>query len=253
MKSFFKNFLVFMAVSVASLSMINLVSAPSASARSLTNDCYFIGLVAPDCGVIENPSGTDDLRSIVVTIAVNVLNDAAVIAAYLVVAYTIYGGYRYIFANGDPGKVAAGKKTLTRAFIGLAIVGSANAILSAIRLGLANNSVSFDQNCTAEACIDGISMVTNTISWFITMAGIVAAIYLVTAGIGYITANGDTGKLQKSKNGILYSLIGLAIVALSQIIVTFVGNMVRSANTTSFIETKNIAIVKEITDENQIN
>ena len=45
----------------------------------------------------------------------------------------------------------------------------------------------------------------------VTLAGILAALFLAWGGIGYITSSGNPENLEKSKKTILYSAIGLAI------------------------------------------
>ncbi len=208
----------------------------------------FLGLTSWDCG-LQNIDSEEALKSNIWVIAANVATDITIIAAYLVIGYVIYGGYLYIFSSGDPGKVASGKKTLTQAFIGLAIVMSANIIMSTIRFALlgANGKLS---NCTETECIDAGTLVTQTINWFIAVAGVISAIFLVYGGISYITSSGDPNKTQKAKNTILYSLIGLAIVALATAMTAFVSNMIRQSNKTSLIN--NTIISKEV-HETKIN
>ncbi len=196
---------------------------------------YFLGLTSWDCGV-TNPNNEESLTSNIWTIAVNILTDISVIAAYLVIRYVIYGGYLYMFSSGEAVKVSAGKKTLTHAFIGLAIVVLASIILGSIRVALIGNK-SFE-NCvssTAQAasCMNSSpeALVTNLISWVIGIAGAVAAIFLVVGGVGYVTSAGDANKLQKAKNTITYALIGLAIVGLSEIIVSVVSGIINSGTT----------------------
>lgn len=56
--------------------------------------------------------------------------------------------------------------------------------------------------------------------------GIVAVIMIIINGLKFITSGGDTNKVGSAKNGILYAVIGLVIVALAQFIVRFVlGNV----------------------------
>ena len=54
--------------------------------------------------------------------------------------------------------------------------------------------------------------------------GIIAVIMIIIGGINYATSQGDTNKVQKAKNTILYGVIGLVVVLLSFAIVTFVLN-----------------------------
>ena len=133
-----------------------------------------------------------------------------------------------MFSSGDASKAAAGKKTLTHAFTGLAIVMLANVILNAIRIALLGANGKFS-NCIGNACVDANTMVTNAIQWVIGIAGVVSAVFIVIGGIGYMTSSGDSSKLQKSKSTILYALIGLAIVALAEAITAFVSNLIRNA------------------------
>lgn len=200
---------------------------------------YFLGLTSWNCGVTITDQSS--LKQGIWSIAMNVLTDITVIAAYLVIGYTIYGGYQYIVSSGDPAKVTSGKKTLVHAFIGLAIVMSANVIMNAIRIALLGSGGSFAADCTSTTCVDPNDMVTGAVQWIIGVAGIIAAIFVVYGGISYIMSNGDPGKIQKAKNAILYASIGLIIVALAEVITAFISNAIREANKTSFINTTTIS------------
>ena len=149
-----------------------------------------------------------------------------------------------MFASGDPGKAAAGKKTLTHAFIGLAIVVSAYAIFGAIRIALiGNNSLGDCDITTGKTCVEDTTLITNLIQWVVGIGGVVAAIFIVIGGWGYVTAAGDPNKLQKAKTTIMYALIGLVVVALAEVITAFVSNLVREANgDTSYLDSTSIAI-----------
>lgn len=217
---------------------------------------YFLGMVSWDCNVdIKHKDSTTNadssknwLTTNIWTIAANVLTDISIIAVYLVIGYVIYGGYLYMFSSGDPGKVAAGKKTLTQAFIGLAIVMLSSVILNAIRIALGAN---FATNCVeAGNCYkadDVGNMVTSAIQWVIGVSGVVAAIFVVVGGAGYIMSSGDPGKLQKAKNTIIYALIGLAVVALAEVITATVSSIIRDANDANKTSSTNqITIAKEL-------
>jgi len=55
-----------------------------------------------------------------------------------------------------------------------------------------------------------------------TIAGVVAVIVIIIAGISYILSAGDPQKTAKAKNTILYALIGLVVAILANVIVSFV-------------------------------
>ena len=218
-----KLFLPLFIISALTLSVIH--STPTSAATFRSDNCNMLGLTSWDCG-LENVDDTESLKADIWKILVNISIDITVIASYLLLGYIIYGGYQYIFSGGDTGKVATGKKALNQAFIGMAIVLSANVIMGAIRGAFAGGG-----ELTPNA--DANALITGTIQWVIAVAGIIAVIFVVGGGILYITSAGDSQKLQKAKNMILYSLIGLVIVALSEIISGFISSTIRNANSDS--------------------
>ncbi|MBR3322181.1 hypothetical protein IKG05_00870 [Candidatus Saccharibacteria bacterium] len=233
MKNLLKKALVIciLATAILAISPITPAFADGFTGRT-GNDCQgFLGLTSWDCNVNINDEAS--LSSGIWTIVANVFTDITVITAYLILGYIIYGGYLYIFSGGDPGKVATGKKTLNQAFIGFAIVISANIILNTIRIVLIQNGSLI--NCATTSCADPSSMAQSAINWIIAISGVVCVIFVVGGGIQYTTSAGDPNKLQKAKNMILYALIGLAIVALAEIITVFISNTVRSAEEAALI------------------
>lgn len=61
------------------------------------------------------------------------------------------------------------------------------------------------------------------------IVGVVAVIMIIYGGFRYITSGGNDTSVTSAKNTILYAIIGLVVVALSQIIVHFVLGQVNSA------------------------
>jgi hypothetical protein len=56
------------------------------------------------------------------------------------------------------------------------------------------------------------------------IAGIAAIIGIVVSGFRLIVSGGDSNATASARTGLVYSLIGVAVVALAQIIVIFVLN-----------------------------
>ena len=250
MKNFCKKLFVFIAIITAVVTTFSIISSNSTFAenRSDGSSCStFLGMTNWDCGFVEmeGDDAQDELTQNIVVITSNVLTDITVLAAYIIIGYVMYGGYLYMFSSGDPGKAAAGKKALTHAFIGLAIVMSAYSIFSGIRIAIIGNK-SFGECKITEGkqCVDGGDMVVNLIQWIGGMAGVVCAIFIVVGGWGYITAAGEPGKLQKAKSTILYALIGLIIVALTEVLTAFISDLIRKANDeTGSIETTQVIAI----------
>ena len=73
---------------------------------------------------------------------------------------------------------------------------------------------------------DAITQINKVIRTIINLlsviVGVVAVIMIVIGGLRYITSGGSDTGVTSAKNTILYAIIGLVIVALSQFIVRFV-------------------------------
>lgn len=228
MKNFFKKIAIFLGIIAAVSATSSLVSPTSTYART------FLGMPSWDDGVNLDVGSENELTTAIAGIATNILSDISIVASYLALGFVVYGGYLYMFSSGDPVKAAAGKKTLTHAFIGLAISMSAFVIFGAIRAALMGDKSFGDCNAlNMTECIDGGVVVSNLINWVIAMGGVVSVIFIVIGAWSYMTAAGDPQKLQKAKTTILYSLIGLVIVALSLVLTSFISGLVRQSSSES--------------------
>ena len=54
--------------------------------------------------------------------------------------------------------------------------------------------------------------------------GIIAVIIIIVAGVTMTMSQGDSGKIKSSRDAILYSAVGLVVVALSRTIIIFILN-----------------------------
>lgn len=59
------------------------------------------------------------------------------------------------------------------------------------------------------------------INSIILVLGIVAVIFIVIGGIGFMTSSGDANKVKKSKDTVLYACIGLVVCILAYAIANF--------------------------------
>jgi hypothetical protein len=82
---------------------------------------------------------------------------------------------------------------------------------------------------TAEGSTRIQNIVKTVVNIFSVVVGIVAVIMIIVGGFKYITSGGDSGNITGAKNTIVYALIGLVIVALSQFLVQFVLEKVSSS------------------------
>lgn len=80
-----------------------------------------------------------------------------------------------------------------------------------------------DPNCGTESPEESVDNIIETvINVFSFVVGVISVIMIIVGGLKYITSGGDSGNVSGAKNTILYAIIGLVVVALSQVIVRFV-------------------------------
>ncbi len=80
-------------------------------------------------------------------------------------------------------------------------------------------------------CPGGVCDWAALVSWVTTVLFFVAAVacfmFLIAGGIGFITSGGDKGKLESSRNKIMFSIIGMIVVAASyaiwRLVLTIIG------------------------------
>ena len=65
-------------------------------------------------------------------------------------------------------------------------------------------------------------IVINIINAILGIVGLIAVVMIILGGISYMTSSGDSAKVKKGKDTILYGVIGLVIVGLAYAIVNFV-------------------------------
>lgn len=70
------------------------------------------------------------------------------------------------------------------------------------------------------------SMIKKVIDTLSVVVGIVTVFMIILAGFQFITSGGDSNAVSKARTALIYSIIGLLIVALSQFLVHFVLNNV---------------------------
>lgn len=188
---------------------------------------WYQGLTESDCKTLVKVSEKGEgmhLSTFIWTAVLNVMFDISLAVGYIAVAMVIYGGYLYIMSQGDPGKMARGKKTLSSAIIGLVIAMGATVIVNTVKVALGiNEAQGWKQDVFA---VDDLK---NAFNWAYLAAGIVAVGFIVKNGIDYMTSTGDPGKTQKATRGVIVSVVGLVIVILASVITGFVVSSIGGA------------------------
>lgn len=77
------------------------------------------------------------------------------------------------------------------------------------------------ETCESSDLNSIVKMIINAVIFII---GIIAVIMVILGGVTYATSQGDSGKVKKGKDTILYGIIGLVVALLAFAIVNFVLN-----------------------------
>jgi cytochrome bd-type quinol oxidase subunit 2 len=83
-------------------------------------------------------------------------------------------------------------------------------------------------SCTSTPAngLDLDKVITAIVNIFSIVVGIVAVFMIIVAGIRFVTSGGDSNNVSSARSTIIYALVGLAVVVLSQVIVKFVLNRI---------------------------
>lgn len=72
-------------------------------------------------------------------------------------------------------------------------------------------------------------LLTKVITWVLSFAAAIAVLFLIFGGLQYVTSAGNKDRIEKAKQTILYAVIGLIVIALSFVIVTFINTNLKAA------------------------
>ena len=102
--------------------------------------------------------------------------------------------------------------------LGILAVSLLAAPAAALAQGFATNVESFEGTATG----DLLEAITNIINTLLSLAALIAAVFIVIGGVRYVTSQGDDDAVAAAKNTILYAAIGIIIILLSAVLVNFV-------------------------------
>ncbi len=164
----------------------------------------------------QNPVGVSSLTDFFE----NVMTKLGSIVAYLAVVAIVIGGIMYLISGmggGNENMKKMAQTTIVFAIIGLALTAVAPAFLKQIKIIVlggadANMPVSIGEAPTIA------TIVTNTLTFLLSITGILAIISLVIGGIMYVMA-GTMDVAERAGKTIKYSIIGIVTVSTAVMIV----------------------------------
>ncbi len=157
-----------------------------------------------------------------------IINLMMTLAALFFLAMAIFAFYSLVTANGNEENIKKGKMTIFYAIIGFMLIRFARWIVEAVYGKIDCNNLDLWiitiewGNCINRANLSGgVDVVVTIINWMNGFVGIVVVIMIMYAGIQILLSAGDEEKLKKWKQALIYIAIGLAILVMNYLILTF--------------------------------
>jgi hypothetical protein len=151
----------------------------------------------------------------------SLLSNLQKIIALIAIIFIVIGGLMYIFSTGDEKKIETAKKIWTGAVIGFVIVLVAPSLLKEIGKIFGWT----DTSGTTTNALGLYAIATNVLNTLLSIAGIIAIIFLIVGGITYMTSQGDEKRVETGKKIITYSVIGIALIMGALVIVSQVSKL----------------------------
>ena len=70
--------------------------------------------------------------------------------------------------------------------------------------------------------VNDAELLTNALNLVYFLAGVIAVIVIIVAGIMYTISSGDSGRVSKAKNLLTYSIVGLVVILAAFTITNFI-------------------------------
>lgn len=153
-----------------------------------------------------------------VTISINLINIVVFLLGIVVVSLIIYGGFTWLTAAGNADQVANAKRILTQAVIGLIIVlaswGGTIYVMNIARSATGLDP-SFDVSAFDDLALGTTAPTTVAENVIIAVLSFLAFIIVglfIYAGIMWMTAAGNSDRVDTAKRIMIAAVIGLVIV-----------------------------------------
>jgi len=232
MKQFIKNFIFAGAFVFLIASPVAIIATPQTTHAAGPGNCetrilgippWYRGLTKTDSTgdcAITSPEEAGGLSPFIWKIVLNVIEIGLILAGWIALFFILYGGFLFITGGGNASQIEKARKSIFNAVIGLIISMGAIAVTN-LAFGTLASSTDVDPQLGIPR-INADDLLRNGINLVYYIAGIVAVIVIVIAGITYATSVGDSGRITRAKNMILYAVIGLVVLVAAFAITNFV-------------------------------
>ncbi len=170
------------------------------------------------------PGKKDGLSVYIWKIVLNAIEMALVVAAYLAIFFVIYGGFQFITGGASSDTVAKARNTILNAVIGLIISLGAIAITNyifGIFAGSAGDATIGGKG-TGIQQLTGEQLLNSVLNIVYFIIGTVSVIVVIISGLMYTISSGDSGRVSRAKNMLVFAIVGLIIAISAYAITNFI-------------------------------
>ncbi len=154
----------------------------------------------------QNASNSIEMGAFVRIIITNIIEILLKLVGAASVVMIIYGGFKYLLANGNASKIQDGTTTITRAMIGL--------VVGVMGSGIVNTIATISQQAGGDETV----LYETLLNRVLTILGIVAVIFALWGAFNIVSSHGNPTRLAKGKQTVIWACIGVAVIILAAVI-----------------------------------
>lgn len=167
--------------------------------------------VQADSIKFENPLVNSNFEDV----AKSIIEVLKTFVAGIAIAVLIIAGIMYIFSQGNEDRVAAAKKMITGAIVGLVIILGAETFLKEIYAIFDKTS----SDPSIDMAKDAYEIVTGVLALLLSITGMLGIISFIWGALIYFASAGNEDRATKAKKQMIYSVLGLVIAIGALVIV----------------------------------
>lgn len=163
---------------------------------------------------LNNPLGQTTVQDFFEAVIQNLQG----IIAFLAIIFIVIGGILYITAGGNQKMVTSAKICIVAAIIGFSLAAGGPSFLRQIKISVYGDvNAAIPTDITAAPTMQEIA--TRTLTFLLSIVGMLGIIGLTISGVMYLFAMGDSTQAENAKKAMKYSIIGIAFAGAALIIV----------------------------------
>lgn len=184
----------------------------------------FIGLATSAIDAISGSvsSNPDDFKQVALSFWKEVLEPIVgfltTIALIWSVLMFVIAGYGLISSGGDDAEWKKSRARLTNGAIGLVVIGLAKSATLIFSKSTGTIDEILDITKEGGTLAGGLKtgLISPILSFIVSLVGAVAIAMFVKAGYDFVTAQGDSKKVENAKNELQYGVVGLLVIGLAE-------------------------------------